>query len=202
MLSKLVPAAALAAAAVLSMPALAHEVVYVGTLSGAAEAPPNASPGTGPVRLTFDDHLNTMRLEFSFSGLLGTLTAAHIHGPTVDPMAGTAGVMTRTPTFTGTPLGVSAGSFDQTIDMTQAASWNASFLNAAPRNGDTALAFATLMTAVADGKAYLNLHSSVIGSGEVRTFFTLAPVPEPSSYALMAAGLGLLAAVARQRRRV
>ena len=93
------PVLAAAAALAMAAPAMAHEIVYVGTLSGAKEAPPNSSPATGTARLTIDDHENTIRIEFTFANLVGNLTAAHIHGPTVNPVTGTAGVMTTTPTF-------------------------------------------------------------------------------------------------------
>lgn len=193
-----------AAALAISMPAIAHETVYVGTLSGAKEAPSNLSTGMGTAKLTFDDHLNTMRVEFSFSSLLGTVTAAHIHCCTASAELGTAGVATTTPTFTGmvngVNLGVKAGSYDHLFDMNQTSSWNLVFLNAAPRNGDTGLAFSTLMTAIADGKAYLNIHTTAVPGGEIRTFFALAPVPEPETYALMLGGLGLLSLALRRRR--
>lgn len=196
----------LAAAASLAVmtPSLAHEVVYIGSLSGAIEAPPNASTGTGSAMLTIDDHLSTIRVQFSFSNLLGNVTAAHIHAPTAVAFAGTAGVATTTPTFTGMAngvnLGVTAGSYDHLFDMSQASSWNAAYLNAAPRNGDTSVAFSSFITAIADGKAYLNIHTSSVPGGEIRTFFTLAPVPEPQTYALMLAGLGVLGWAARRRQ--
>ena len=62
------------------------------------------------------------------------------------------------------------------------------------------VAFATLITAIADGKAYLNLHSTSVPGGEIRTFFQLAPVPEPQTYALMLAGLGVLGWAARRKQ--
>lgn len=193
-----------AAALAISMPAMAHETVYVGTLSGAKEAPTNSSAGVGTAKLTFDDHLNTMRVEFSFSNLAGNVTAAHIHCCTASAELGTAGVATTTPTFTGmvngVNLGVTAGSYDHLFDMNQTSSWNLVFLNAAPRSGDTGLAFSTLMTAIADGKAYLNIHTTAVTGGEIRTFFALAPVPEPETYALMLGGLGLLGLALRRRR--
>lgn len=196
---------ALAAAAALSTPVAAHELVYIGTLSGAKEAPANSSPGLGQAMLTIDDHLNTLRVQFSFSDLLGTVTAAHIHCCTANAEAGTAGVATTTPTFTGMVaginLGVKAGAYDHLFDMGLAGSWNTAFLNAAPRSGDTGLAFATLVTAIAEGKAYLNIHTTSVPGGEIRTFFTLAPVPEPETHALMLAGLATLGWAARRRQR-
>jgi hypothetical protein len=45
-----------------------------------------------------------------------------------------------------------------------------------------------------DGKAYLNIHTSTFGAGEIRGYFR--PVPEPTSLAaLIGAGL-----IARRRR--
>lgn len=184
-------------AAALTPPAIAHEVVYFGTLSGAKEAVPNASPATGSAWLYVDDHENTIRIKFDFANLMGNVTAAHLHGPTALPESGTAGVMTTTPTFPGTPTGVTSGSFDQTFDYDLASSWNPSYLNGAPRNGDTSLAFSSLITAIGNGSAYLNIHTSAVGSGEIRTFF--APVPEPETTALMLAGLAAVGALARRR---
>jgi hypothetical protein len=187
-----------------SAPAQAHEVVYVGTLSGAKEGPPNSSAGTGQARLTIDDHLETIRIEFSFSGLSGNSTAAHIHCCTPEVELGTAGVATTTPFFDGMQpgvnLGVTSGSFDHLYDMTRTGSWNPAFLGAPPRNGDTSLAFATLLTAIETGHAYLNIHSSLYSTGEIRTFFTLAPVPEPQSVLMMLAGLAGVAFAAQRRR--
>jgi hypothetical protein len=188
-------------------PASASQLVYVGTMSGANEAAPNTSPATGTARLTIDDVLMTMRVEFTFSGLLGTDTAAHIHCCTAQPNLGSAGVATVTPTFTGMTLGdnlgVSSGSFDFLFDMTQASSWSAIFLGASPRFGDTGLAFAALLSGIQSGQAYLDIHSTQYTGGEIRTFFTGPPaptsVPEPRTLALMLASLVGIAVVRRRR---
>src|SRR5687768_2419112 len=92
---------AVMAAAALFTATAAHAapINYATSLSGANEAPPNASPGTGTATLTVDTatHIWTMHVEFT--GLLGTTSAAHTHGPTTVPGAGTAGVATTTPTY-------------------------------------------------------------------------------------------------------
>jgi hypothetical protein len=188
----------LAAAAALSLvgEARADDKVYLTTLSGAAESPPNGSPGTGTARITVDDTAMTMRVEASFADLMAGTTASHIHCCTALPGVGTAGVATVTPTFTGFPTGVTAGTYDHLFDMTLASSWNAAFITG--HGGTTASAFADLVAGLDSGSAYLNIHTSSVPSGEIRGFL-IAPVPEPASYALMLAGIGVVAAAVRRR---
>ena len=81
---------------------------------------PHVSPATGSAVVTVDDILNTLRVEVSFSGLLAVTIAAHIHCCTATPLSGTVGVATTTLSFAGFPLGVTAGSYDNTLDMTLA----------------------------------------------------------------------------------
>ena len=135
-----------------------------------------------------DNTAHTLTLQTTFSGLNGLTTASHIHGPTANPFALNAGVATTTPSLVGFPLGVSSGSFSGVLDLTLASSYNASFVTA---NGGTTLGAETaLANAMEAGKTYWNIHSSSVGSGEIRGF--LVPVPEPGTLAfagLAAAGL-------------
>lgn len=52
---------------------------YVVTLDGLQETPPNASPAFGFGTADIDNVLSTVTLNVSFTGLLGSQTAAHIH---------------------------------------------------------------------------------------------------------------------------
>lgn len=169
----------------------AHEVFYSTSLSGPAEAPPNTSPGTGTVLVTFDLDLVTMRVQANFSGLMGSTTAAHIHCCTTSPMTGTVGVASQTPSFAGFPLGVTSGTMDTTFDMTQASSYNASFIT---NNGGTvSTALNALLAGLDGGKAYFNLHTSAFPGGEIRGF--LQPVPVPAAVWLLAPAVaGLISA--------
>jgi hypothetical protein len=170
-------------------------LTYAAFLDGPSEAPPNASPGTGLAVVTIDDVALTMRVEASFSGLLGTTTAAHIHATTAAPLTGTAGVATQVPSFPGFPLGVSAGSMDQTYDLTLASSFNPTFIT---NNGGTVdSARAALLSAMAQKRSYFNIHSNLFPGGEIRGF--LQAVPGPSGLVLMAAGAAGLLGLRRWR---
>lgn len=180
------------AAAGLASASSAAILHYQAVLSGAVEAPPNASPGTGFAQVDIDSVLNTMRVQVTFSGLLGNVTACHIHSPTASAGSGTAGVSTTTPTFTGFPSGVTSGSYDHLFDLTLASSWNPAFITA--NGGTPTLAMTAFLNNLAAGKAYLNVHTSAFPSGEIRGFLE---VPAPASLALV--GLGCLMGARRRR---
>jgi hypothetical protein len=148
--------------------ATAAPLRHIGSLNGPAESPPNASPATGFALVTVDTAAHTMAVDLSFSGLLGTTTASHIHCCTSTAGAGTAGVATVLPRFTGFPLGVTSGAYLHTFDMTNAASYNPSYV--AGNGATTASAEAALAAGIAAGKAYFNIHTSVFPGGEIRAF--------------------------------
>ncbi len=172
----------------------AQTFVFTANLNGASESPPNGSPGTGSTIVTMNTTLTTMRVQATFSGLLGNTTASHIHAPTAVPFAGTAGVATELPSFTGFPLGVTAGTYDHTFDMTLASNWNATFL--ASNGGTPASAFTAFLGYMNQGRTYLNIHTNQFPGGEIRGF--LAPVPEPAS--IIALGLGAAALLRRRKK--
>jgi CHRD domain/PEP-CTERM motif len=180
----------------LSAPAtFAVPISFFAILSGPNEDPPNSSPATGTALVTMDSDAHTMQVDATFSGLVAANTAAHIHCCTVVPLAGTAGVATVTPTFTGFPSGTTAGTYSHLFDLTLTSSFNAAFVTA---NGGTAAgAEAALIAGMLELKSYFNIHSSEFGGGEIRGF--LAPVPEPTTMLLL--GSGLAAAALRSRRR-
>ena len=97
---------AILAVLLLSAPAIyAVPMSFFAILSGAAEAPPNSSPGTGTALVTWIHDAHTMQVDATFGGLLAPNTAAHIHCCTAVPLTGAVGVATVTPTFTGFPGG-------------------------------------------------------------------------------------------------
>jgi hypothetical protein len=175
--------------------ASAAPIFFAATLNNAGEG--SNSPGTGNALVTIDPVLNTMRVQVTFTGLLGTTTASHIHAPTPAPLTGNAGVATTTPTFPGFPLGVTAGTYDQTFDMTQTSSYNPSFITG--NGGTSASAEAALFADINALESYLNIHTNLFPGGEIRGFL-VGPVPEPTTFALGGAALLALAGLRRIRR--
>ena len=182
-----------------ALPASAHEQIYFTTLSGTAEIPTNASAGTGSATLTVDLDLLTMRVQVTFSNLLGTTTAAHIHCCTTAPGSANVGVATQLPTFLDFPLGVTGGVYDHTFDMALASSYNPAFVAA---RGSVTNAFGALLAGMDSRNAYYNVHTTSFPGGEIRGLVApvVAAVPEPQTYAMFGAGLGLLAWTTRRRR--
>lgn len=169
-------------------------IEFTASLSGAAESPANSSTGTGTADIFYNDTTHMMEVMVSFSNLVGVTTASHIHAATALPGTGTAGVATETPYFEGFPIGVTSGTYDDIFDLTLASSFNPAYVTA---KGSVAAAEAALVTAMLEGKAYLNIHTKVYPGGEIRGF--LAKVPDGSSTALLLA-LGLFALFGYGRR--
>jgi hypothetical protein len=170
--------------------------IYTANLSGPAESPPNASPGTGTATVTIDTVANTMSVSVTFSGLLAGTTASHIHAATATPFTGTAGVATQVPTFTSFPLAVTSGTYANMFDLLTASTYNPAFVTA--NGGTAASAEAALLSAIASGKAYLNIHTTQFPSGEIRGF--LVAVPEPAAWMLMLLGFGGIGFALRRAR--
>lgn len=165
--------------------------VFSAQLTGAQESPPVVTTGSGWGVFTYDDVAHTLRMEVTFSGLVGNTTAAHIHASTaLVPFTGNTGVAVHPPSLLNFPLGVTSGSYDQTFNMTLTSSYNASFITA--NGGTTAGAEAALLSTMRTGRAYFNIHSSFAGGGEIRGY-----IPTPGA----AGVLGLAGLVAMRRRR-
>jgi len=200
-------ASALIAAALSVVPAAAATIPFSAILSPANEVPPTASTGSGTAILDLDVVAHTLRVQIAFSGLVPTApagltpgtTASHIHCclPSSFATGVNAGVATTTPTFAGFPLGVLAGTYDNTLDLLSASSYNPAFVTLA--GGTVATAETTLINGLLGGLTYLNVHTTAFGGGEIRGF--VVQVPEPETYALLLAGLAVIGIAMRKRRR-
>jgi hypothetical protein len=189
-----------------ALPVYAAPTDLVGTLTGAAETPPVASPGTGTALVTIDPVAHTLRVQTSFSGLVPLTAAgapsgvsvAHIHCCGAQNVA--LLVATTTPSFPGFPAGpgVLSGSYDQTFDTTLASTYNPAFVTMFG-GGTVAGAEAALFAGMLLSQSYLNIHSIAFPPGEIRG--TLVPIPEPGTLLLLAAGIGGLGQQVWRKRR-
>jgi hypothetical protein len=180
----------------------ANAAVFPYSLSfcGPCEFPANTSPGTGSGTITYDDVAHTLAMNVNFSGLTGNTTAAHIHAPTTisgtfptntpaqNSAAMNANVATQLPSFVGFPLGVTSGSFSNTLDLTQSSSWNPAYISA--NGGTPAGAEAAFAATLSQGRAYFNIHTSQFTGGEIRAFPVL--IPEPAGVLLCLLGIAVL----------
>lgn len=168
-----VPIAPMLLAALLAAAPAAAQVVFTGPLSGANEVPPNASTGSGTATTTYTPATHALVVSVTFTGLGATTTAAHIHCCTTAAMPN-VGVASPTPSFPGFPTGVTAGTYANTFDLTQASSYSSAFLTA--NGGSVTTAEAVLLDAMGKGRAYFNLHSVAFPGGELRANLFEVPI--------------------------
>ena len=193
----------LSVAIAVAVPVATNAAIYEfnASLSGAKENPPNASPGTGIAMLSYNDFgtagVADDRYSFtlSVSGLTGNAMAYHIHGAATLTENAPVRIALDAPPFLALN---SAGSLlvggnniapPLTIPATPVSPTNA---------GHPEMTFLSMLTS---GLAYVNVHTAAFSGGEIRGQLTqVTAVPEPQTYALMLAGLGLVGWVASRRR--
>jgi hypothetical protein len=145
------------------------DVNFYTFMLGALESDPNNSLAVGGGIATFDPVANTIEVKVFFAGLAAPATASHIHVGA----PGVAGPVILS-TVAYTPSATS-GSIE-----TPALAFPEAYI------GD-----------LLAGNTYFNIHNSVYPGGEIRGQL-IQVVPEPSSFALAAAGIAALAMLRRR----
>src|SRR5215472_1898729 len=187
---RLIALIALSAAALsLSAPAsYAVPIEFVAILSPANEIPPTASSGTGLAKVFLDPAAQTIQINVTFSGLTTNDVAAHIHCCLPSPFFPmNVGVATTVPAFPGFPVppnipppGVTSGDYHSAVlSLLDAGTYNTTpgtgFL--AMFGGNVTQAAAALVAGIENDETYLNIHTSMFPSGEIRAFLVAAPEP-------------------------
>jgi hypothetical protein len=169
----------------MAAPAGAHQFRYSAPLTGSDEASPNDSPGSGNALVTLDEDEITMRVQASFSRLLGEVTSANIFAVTGQRLAGTgiavvqdASIEPPAATLPDLPAGDTFGDYDRTINLQLDSSYNPDFV-AAYGGPDPQFQIGTALIALMDalntGKAYLNISTTEFPDGEIRGFPVYVP---------------------------
>ena len=157
--------------------------VYSFNLNAQQEVPTNASQAAGSMQITINDTTNVISYQFTGFNFTSPFAAAHIHqalpavnGPVVYNLV-TAADYSGPVTFGPTSIPNSWALLGQ--NETNMSAGLGALINATPWN------------------FYVNIHTANFPGGEIRG--QLAPVPEPSTYAMFAAGLGVVGLMWRRR---
>jgi hypothetical protein len=191
----------LAVAACLAAPAARADTWQFSTqLLGSSEVPPNASAAHGLALLAYNDHdtvdLADDTFDFTLSAfdLSSAITGFHIHGAATASESAPVRIDLAGPGFINFVSGNSVLIGGGNIAAPMFPDTPASATNA----GHPAMSF---LDALRNGLAYVNVHTTNWPGGEVRgQFIGVVAIPEPSTYALMLAGLAGVIALSRRRR--
>ena len=146
------------------------------------------SPGIGTGRIEYDTTTNMIDYTLSWEGLIGSVTKLHIHGPASADQSNPQHVLE----IFGPP-----DIADFPTETT--ATWTDShpLESLLQPNGDL-LTTEEILQIMNDGRAYVNVHTRVFGTGESRGNLGI-PVPEPSAVGLLATSLATMLFVRRRR---
>ena len=139
-----------------STPAVANDAHVQARLAGSQEAPVISTTGRGSFRATLSDDATVLEFRLSYSGMEGTVTAAHIHVAQKGVNGGIAAFLCGGPQPACPQGGVVEGKL------------TAADVSGPAAQGIAAGEFQELIRAIAKGDAYVNVHSSKFPAGEVR----------------------------------
>lgn len=179
----------LATTVLLALPFTAHALTYQfnASLNGENGVPPTGASGTGLATLSYDDNNSMVTTDDSYSlslsafGLSGPSTGMHIHAPADESTNAPVVVNFVAPDF----LVLSSGT------------------SLLVGGADVSPPYPGFLTQLQAGLTYAQVHTALNPTGEIRGQFLqvtqVTAVPEPSSYAMLVAGLGLVGFVVRRK---
>jgi len=174
-LRSLCKSAVVVAVAVAGSTSAEAQTSFISFLNGAQETPaPVVTPAFGNGTVLLNAAQNQITINLTFQGLLAPVTVARIHNGAF----GASGPVI---------LDIRSLIDFSSRDFTSGAIFSR-VLNVTPSQASVLLA----------GNGYFNIHTSLHPGGEIRGQINV--VPEPSTYLLMATGLGGVMLVARRRR--
>ena len=151
--------------------------------------------GSGNAVVMFDDATHILSYTATFAGLSSGTTIAHFHCCAPAAFTGNGIVAVDAPSL-AVPVGVTAGTFSEALDLDLAANWNPAFITAS--GGTIAGATARFLQNIYENKVYLNIHTTGNPGGEIRGYL----VPEPATAALTLLALVGMVTVGRRQRTV
>lgn len=173
-------------AALLALPMGAQAITFQfnAGLSGANEVPPSGAAATGLATLFYNDNDSVLTTDDSYSltlgafGLSGIATGMHIHAPA--PVGANGPVVVN---LANSPFMALNSGGTLLIGGTNVLPPSSSFLSQ-----------------LQAGLAYINVHTALNPGGEIRGQLTqVSAIPEPSTYTMLLAGLGLIGVMVRNR---
>ena len=147
------------------------------------------SPGTGTGRLEYDFDTNILSYEITWDQLFGEMTRLHIHGA--------ADENTSTPRHVVELLGPPA--IPPELATTSGSLSGSFVVETLIQDGFDPIPASEIIDTLVSGDAYVNFHTTVFGTGEIRGNVGI-PVPEPSSTLLSLMSVIGLAALRKRVR--